>query len=657
MPTKWFFPSNNGGEESGLNDAGIQFFRSSGALARETIQNSGDAAHGSGGPVRVTFELTRLPITKFPDVAELRDTISRCADYMLQACRTEEQRKQNGQEFFEKANSLLAEPTIPVLRIGDYGTTGLEGGDDEPMTPWYRLIRKQGTSSMHGAGGGTYGIGQRAPFAFSALRTVYYSTITRNGDWGLIGKSILCSFTGSDGDVRRPVGYWGLTRAGAPGVQRVSNPEMIPASFRRDMVGTDLHILGYMQEDWREEVAHSVLSNFFAAIHAGRLVVELRDEAGQPLTITSENVGSLLEDEHARAVAGAESASEREEIGATLGVTRHYVRALESPNAGAPFTGSIRGLGEVKLYLTLADDAPQRVAFMRKPRILVFDRRQKLLKGYAAVFVCETDDGNRLLAQLEDPSHQQWDRSRMKGGDRIIRDINAFVRESLQKVISADQGEAQDIPDLWRFLPEEADESRAKGRGKNSRAGDPRPEETADPVPRKKKLSVVKNRLLAPPEPSTPHSGSLGPGDGSEEGVQALSGGVGGQTGDGGGESGGEPGVSQGEPGQPGAKLPTLRASDLRFRAFFDKDRGCVRLVLSSTRRGVGDIALTAVGEDSDYDVTVQSARDEETGAEIPVSGGMVRELILQKAQPRRLLLTLRGDQHVALSAEVRHGR
>jgi hypothetical protein len=151
MPTRWFFPPNSGGEESGLNDAGIQFFRSSAALAREPIQNSGDAAQGVGDPVRVVFELNRVPLAAIPDIAHLRDTIERCASYMLQSCRTEEQRKQNGEEFF--ASALLAEPALSVLRIGDYGTTGLDGGDDEPMSSWYRLTRKQRTSSMHGGGG------------------------------------------------------------------------------------------------------------------------------------------------------------------------------------------------------------------------------------------------------------------------------------------------------------------------------------------------------------------------------------------------------------------------------------------------------------------------------------------------------------------------
>jgi hypothetical protein len=659
MATEWFFPPNNGGEESGLNDAGIQFFRSSGALARETIQNSGDAAAGpDNGPVRVVFELSHVPVAEIPGADQLLDVIGRCREYMLQQCRNPEQRKQNGEEFFERAVGLLSGRTIPVLRVGDYVTTGLEGSDTEKMSPWYRLLRTQGTSSMHGAGGGTYGIGQRAPFAFSALRTVYYSTRTKAG-CGLIGKSILCTFEDSGGKKRRPVGYWGVRQPADEGVSRVANAAMMPGRFQRDTVGTDLHILGYVHENWTEDVAQSVLCNFFAAIHSGRLVVELRQSGTEPLVIESGNLDQLLEAEYSRSMEHAETESEKEEIAKTLGMTRYFVRALTTPHNGAPVTGSINGLGEVKLYLTLDEDAPSRVAFMRKPRILVHHRRLRMLKGYAGVFVCETEDGNRILAGLEDPSHREWDKARMPGGgDRIIREISRFVRESLQKLVEVDDGEAQDVPDLWRYLPEEADDRSPKGKGRGARAGKPAAEEAADPVPRKGKIALVRRPVRKPIEVPTrvPESADEGEGEG---GAPDRDGRV-----DGGpptdmpdDRAGPNPGPDPGDNLGPGTKIPALRPSDVRFRAFFDRDRGCVRLVLASTRRGVGDIALTAVGEDSDYDVVIQSARDDATEAEVPVTGGVLRDVILEVGEPRRLVLMLEGDQHVALSAEVRRAR
>jgi hypothetical protein len=55
----WFFPSNNGGQESGFNDAGVETFKGNidRYLAREAIQNCLDAVANHLKPVRVVFEL------------------------------------------------------------------------------------------------------------------------------------------------------------------------------------------------------------------------------------------------------------------------------------------------------------------------------------------------------------------------------------------------------------------------------------------------------------------------------------------------------------------------------------------------------------------------------------------------------------------------
>src|SRR5688500_17465626 len=125
MALGWFFPPNNGGEESGLNDAGIQTFKTSGSLARETLQNSGDAKDSSlSEPVKVIF--TKLPVSTehLPGALELCAVIRQCREYILSHC-TPEERRQNGEEFFDTAIALLNRPRIPVLRISDFNTTGL----------------------------------------------------------------------------------------------------------------------------------------------------------------------------------------------------------------------------------------------------------------------------------------------------------------------------------------------------------------------------------------------------------------------------------------------------------------------------------------------------------------------------------------------------
>ncbi|WP_163999619.1 hypothetical protein [Pyxidicoccus caerfyrddinensis] len=452
--TKWFFPSTQGGEESGLNEAGIEFFRHSGALARETLQNSGDAWDGGSHPVTVTFELLELPIEQFPGSDRLREIIQACRTYVLAPFKDDSQQIENGREFFDEALKLLSGKHIPVLRIRDENTTGLEGDEHEEDKAWFRLIKKQGSAAMHGAGGGTYGIGQRAPFAFSRLRTVFYSTRTRTGQSAFIGKTILSSFRESN-EVFRPIGFWGTEVQKGRGVNAVRSAEKIPEPFRRTAVGTDLYLMGFNSDGWRTRVVDSVLRNFFAAIHNRRLVVRLVG-GGTPIEISAGTIEQVVEArlKEALQIAGTRKGAQKE-VRDTLGVTRYYLKALANPVKGKPFELTHPKLGRMELYVALDDEAPARTAFMRKPRILVYERTRNLLEGYAAVLLCEDPMGNSLLARMEDPAHSEWDSERLKGGDRILSDINAFIRDSLKELAEKDPEVPQDLPDLGRYLPED----------------------------------------------------------------------------------------------------------------------------------------------------------------------------------------------------------
>ncbi len=459
--TRWFFPTTQGGEESGLNDPGIEFFRQSGSLARETLQNSGDASDTSGKPVTVTFELLELPLAQFPGAKRLLEVITHCRGYMLAPCKTERQKEENGRAWFEEAIKLLSGTHLPVLRIRDENTTGLEGDEGEEDKAWFRLIKKQGSASMHGAGGGTFGIGQRAPFAFSRLRTVFYSTLTSNGQHAFIGKTILSSFR-ENKRVFRPIGFWGVHSGDDQGVQAIREAKDIPEPFRRTTTGTDLYITGFDPEGWKNRVVDSVVCNFFAAILGGRLIVRLVDGSSTQ-AIDATTLQQAVETRWKEAMAGAPTRAAQKDVRDTLGATRHYLKALAVPANGEPFTATHPHLGQMRLYVSLDPDAPSRTAFMRRPRILVYERPQRVLDGYAAVFLCEDSKGNDLLARMEDPAHSKWDRERLPGdrsqktpsGSRLLDAINLFIRESLEKLAARDPAVPQDLPDLGRYLPED----------------------------------------------------------------------------------------------------------------------------------------------------------------------------------------------------------
>ncbi len=114
----WNFPANDDGQEVGLNDPGIETFKDDplSSLAREGLQNSADAADQSNKPVEVHFKLLEIPSSEFPGYAEFKQT--------LQACKQYAKSSQKTVAFCDNALAVLAQPTLPVLQISDYNTTG-----------------------------------------------------------------------------------------------------------------------------------------------------------------------------------------------------------------------------------------------------------------------------------------------------------------------------------------------------------------------------------------------------------------------------------------------------------------------------------------------------------------------------------------------------
>ena len=167
----WKFPPTNGGKEDGWKDPGIANFTGAplSSLARETIQNSLDARKSEAVPVEVVFELVTLNPAEI-GAEELRAAV--VASIMA----ANDQQDSGASQALGKAVDILGRKGIPCLRVYDLNTTGL------PERNWHALVKMQGLSQKEGQGaGGSYGIGKYAPFAVSALRTVFtgHATTTR----------------------------------------------------------------------------------------------------------------------------------------------------------------------------------------------------------------------------------------------------------------------------------------------------------------------------------------------------------------------------------------------------------------------------------------------------------------------------------------------
>src|ERR1700676_2721186 len=113
------FPPLSGGIIQGLNDAGIETFEGDYAhyVVRECGQNSLDAAASTHEPVEIEITLRFIASSELTFIQELQDTLRQCAEFWKDDAKAK--------EFFKTASRLAERDDIVLLRIADFGTTGV----------------------------------------------------------------------------------------------------------------------------------------------------------------------------------------------------------------------------------------------------------------------------------------------------------------------------------------------------------------------------------------------------------------------------------------------------------------------------------------------------------------------------------------------------
>jgi hypothetical protein len=294
------FPYDQSDQWDGFNDSGIEHFSGNPYvhLGREVVQNTLDARREGTSAAHIMIQVVEVATSSIPDLETLRSTLA--------ACRlVAENESEKAQIFFDNAIELLSKSKIPVLKISDYNTTGVRG-PCENGTPYYALLKASGQSKKdQTTAAGSYGIGKYAPFAVSALRTVFVTTV-----WEGIGichqyvqgKSILMSHKEKNGKTREGVGFWGIKERCLP-VEPTNErvPDwLLRCKSDRDLsrnLGTTLSILAFpTQKGWDRILAASIAENFFGAISRGQLDIVIQGE----IIINNDNIEQLFSDPEIR---------------------------------------------------------------------------------------------------------------------------------------------------------------------------------------------------------------------------------------------------------------------------------------------------------------------------------------------------------------------
>lgn len=469
---KFIFSDLGASDKVGVNDVGIGVFKKKPyiGLTKEILQNSTDAPDPSlpeGTPVKVRFELIYIDRDDIPDVERLNAVIHKCYEYYP-----------NGddgaklKQIQDAAERYLDNPgKVPVLKISDYNTTGLCGVLAEKGSNWSGLVRERSATNKTSSSSGAFGVGKFAPYTFSELRTVFYSTKTIKDEIAFQGKALLTTFK-ENNTLKHNIGLFADTTS--DNFDAVLSVADIAPVFRREKCGTDIFVLGFAKDlNWMEQSAISVIEYFFYSIFKGNLEVEIVEE-DRVIRINQANLGAMIAefkdycDKHMNDDVSFQ-------FTAPL-----YWNLLTGPHKviKEPFVYGGKSMGEYELYLLTGDDVVEKkVLEMRQAGMKIReDTGFRIQMNFTAIFIATgigassdrpEDNISSFLRKCENQAHDDWAAdeypdSQMKGTARgIINKVHKIILEAVKAEMPDFGKDSVDAFGLSEFLPnEESDDDK-----------------------------------------------------------------------------------------------------------------------------------------------------------------------------------------------------
>jgi len=463
---RFIFSNLGASDKVGVNDVGIGVFKKKPyiGLTKEILQNSTDAPNRElpdGTPVKVRFELVYIDRDDIPDVEHLNSVIHKCYEYYP-----------NGDDgvklkaIQDAADKYLGQSgKVPVLKISDYNTTGLCGVLTEKGSKWSGLVRERSATNKTGGSSGSFGVGKFAPFTFSSLRTVFYSTKTVDNEIAFQGKALLTSFK-EDGVLKNNIGLFADTVS--ENYDAVLSSDQIAPVFRREEVGTDIFVLGFEKDtDWMEQSAISVIEYFFYSIYKGNLEVTVA-EGDKVITITQSNLGEKI-------AFFEKYCAEYMKDDVTFQYTAPiYWKLLGGTHKVIKerFKYDGKDMGEYELYLLTGDDvAEKKVLEMREAGMKIReDSAFRIPMNFTGIFIATgvgaislqpEDNISSFLRKCENQAHDDWAadeyREKKEMAKGIINKIHAIILEAVKKEMPDFGKDSVDAFGLSEFL--QTDES------------------------------------------------------------------------------------------------------------------------------------------------------------------------------------------------------
>lgn len=483
---RWRFPLNDGGTIQGFNDSGITTFKGAelyNNLAREICQNSLDAKASDKKNVIVKFDLKTLSKQQFTALSAFDDIIKAC-------------KKSGGTDdakfntFISNAEQLLAGNSIDMLIISDYNTIGLSGAKDNTSkkSTWTALTHSSGvTNKPSGGSGGSYGIGKSAPFACSALRTVFYNTLAIEDNISAFqGVARLITHYDENGNETQGDGYYQNATDKCPIFPEDKCP-IRDVFIRQDKdFGTDVIIAGFKALDgWQTILAKAIIKNFFVAIYDGTLVVQI-----DSISINASTLPNMIAEY-------AEEESADLNNPKDMRIIKEFYDTLTMPDT--IYKTTILEADDLWLYISKNDTYSKRIAQMRAIGMLVSTRRMNIIKRFSALVIATGNQLNQLLKDIEPPRHDEWDpkivienKDLHRKASKTCKKMKQWVDQTILGECMVDYQDEIDPDGMSQFLPLELEDSNAHNSATESENPD---SQTIIKKTRKRSLKMRSARL------------------------------------------------------------------------------------------------------------------------------------------------------------------
>lgn len=396
------------------------------SIVRESIQNSLDAVLDVNEPVKVVFSFEKVRKEDYPNLfLELKRHIIAC-------WQTHKNDNQAKSLYYPMSSYIDKNNWIEIMKVSDYNTRGMHYDPDDYDSGFTSFLGEGKSSKSNQGSGGSFGFGKGAYFVLSKLRTLIVSTKTENNEVFFEGRTRLATHKLEDQLFTRDGFYNNV------GNKTINKLEDIPEYFQRTEMGTDIFIIGLIeQKDEKVQMIKSVLNNFWLAIQKNELIVQIGDEL-----IDQSSLSSIIDKYY----------TDNLEIGSTTSIEswnpKPYFKAVEyaeKNNRFQVFKEKLETLGPVSLFVHLEKGLPNRIAFFRRPKMLVYKQTNNKVHGYAAVFLCESEKGNMILREMENPAHDEWKKENYQNNEnkphkdarKAEMEIRNFINDTLDSISKA----------------------------------------------------------------------------------------------------------------------------------------------------------------------------------------------------------------------------